>query len=83
VIQQRTSDDPGMLDFLLAKSYAVAGDAERCAHYLVMARDEGYKEFRAAEKDPDFVKVIKDPRVQEVLQVEPAYASQPQKPVTN
>ena len=55
----------------------------RAARYLKLARDEGYKEFRAAEKDPDFATVIKDPRVQEVLQVQPAYASEPQKPVTN
>jgi tetratricopeptide (TPR) repeat protein len=83
VLQQRSSPDPGALHFMLAKSYARIGDAERAARYLKMSRDEGYKEFRTAEKDPDFAKVIKDPRVQEVLQVQPAYASEPQKPVTN
>jgi len=83
ILQQRSAPDPGALHFILAKSYAKIGDAERAARYLKMARDEGYKGFRAAEKDPDFTKVIKDPRVQEVLQVEPAYASEPQKPVTN
>jgi len=68
VIQQRTSDDPGMLDFLLAKSYAVAGDAERCAHYLVMARDEGYKKLASAvEHDPAFNHVVHDQRVHEAL----------------
>jgi tetratricopeptide (TPR) repeat protein len=83
VLQQRSSPDPGALHFMLAKSYGRIGDAERSARYLKMSRDEGYKEFRTAEKDPDFAKVIKDPRVQEVLQVQPAYASEPQKPVTN
>jgi tetratricopeptide (TPR) repeat protein len=83
ILQQRSSPDPGALHFVLAKSYAKIGDAERAARYLKMARDEGYKEFRAAQKDPDFAKVVKDPRVQEVLQVQPAYASQPQKPATN
>jgi tetratricopeptide (TPR) repeat protein len=68
VIQQRVSDDPGMLDFLLAKSYAVAGDAERCAHYLVMARDEGYKKLTAAvENDPAFSHVVRDHRVHDAL----------------
>jgi tetratricopeptide (TPR) repeat protein len=83
ILQQRSSPDPGALHFILAKSYAKIGDSERAARYLKMARDEGYKEFRAAERDPDFAKVIKDPRVQDVLQVQPAYASQPQKPATN
>jgi tetratricopeptide (TPR) repeat protein len=83
VLQQRSAVDPGSVHFILAKSYAKIGDAERAARYLKMARDEGYKEFRSSEKDPDFAKVIKDPRVQEVLLVQPAYASQPPKPATN
>ena len=64
--------------FLLAKSYAKTGDAEHTAHYLKLARDDGYKEFRAAEKDPEFAAVIKDPRVQEVLQVTPSYVDDAQ-----
>jgi tetratricopeptide (TPR) repeat protein len=83
VLQQRSAPDPGALHFMLAKSYGKIGDAERAARYLKMSRDEGYKEFRTAERDPDFAKVIKDPRLQEVLQVQPAYASEPQKAVTN
>jgi tetratricopeptide (TPR) repeat protein len=83
VLQQRTAADPGSLHFTLAKSYAKIGDAERAARYLKMARDEGYKDFRAAEKDPDFAKVLKDPRVQEVLQVQPAYVAEPPKPPSN
>lgn len=83
VLQQRSSPDPAALHFMLAKSYAKIGDAERAARYLKMARDEGYKGFRNAEKDPDFAKVIKDRLVQEVLNRQPAYAVEPQKPVTN
>ena len=83
VLQQRSAEDPAPLHFMLAKSYAKIGDAARAARYLKMARDEGYKEFKEAEKDPDFAKVIKDPRVREVLTVEPAYAIQPVKAATN
>lgn len=85
MVQQRSSPDPGGLHYTLAKSYAKMGDAERAARYLKQARDEGYKDYRNAEKDPDFAKVIKDPRVQEVLHVQPAYAAEPQppKPATN
>jgi tetratricopeptide (TPR) repeat protein len=79
IIQQRTASDPGTLFFLVAKSYAKAGDAERTAHFLRMARDDGYKDFLAAKKDPDFSKVIKDPRVQEVFQIQPAYAGDEKK----
>ena len=45
------------------------GDAEHAAHYLKLARDYGYKEIASVEKDPEFAAVIKDPRVQEVLQI--------------
>jgi tetratricopeptide (TPR) repeat protein len=83
VLQQRSSPDPGALHFTLAKSYGKIGDAERAARYLKMARDEGFKDFRSAEKDADFAKVIKDPRIQEIFLAQPAYAAQPQKPVTN
>ena len=79
---QRTAPDPGLFNFLLAKFYAKAGDAERAAHYLKLSRDYGYKEFRSAEKDPEFASVIKDPRVQEVLKVPPSYEDQPQDTVS-
>jgi tetratricopeptide (TPR) repeat protein len=75
IIQQRTSTDPGLFNFFVAKSYAAMGDAERAAHFLRLARDDGYKDFLSAETDPAFAKVIKDARVQEVLHVMPSYQS--------
>jgi Tfp pilus assembly protein PilF len=75
IIQQRTTTDPGLFNFFVAKSYAAMGDAERAAHFLKLARDDGYKNFLSAETDPAFAKVIKDPRVQEVLHVMPSYQS--------
>ncbi|HKV05872.1 MAG TPA: tetratricopeptide repeat protein [Candidatus Acidoferrales bacterium] len=83
VLQQRSTPDPGALNFLLAKSYARMGEVERTARYLKIARDDGYKNLLSAEKDPDFARVIKDPRVQEVLRVRPPFADQPDKPVSN
>lgn len=74
LLQHRTSTDPGLFYFLVAKSYAQAGNAEEAAHYLKAARDAEYKEFLTAQTDPAFAKVIKDPRVQEVLVVPPSYA---------
>lgn len=83
ILEQRSSDDPGTLNFMIAKSFGKVGDAEHAAHFLKLARDDGYKNFRAAEKDPDFAMVIKDKRVQDVLLFQPAYAAQPAKTMTN
>lgn len=80
IVQQRTTTDPGLFYFFVAKSYAMVGDAEHAAHYLKLSRDDGYKDFATAAKDPAFAKVIKDPRVQEVLTVLPSYATEGKKP---
>jgi tetratricopeptide (TPR) repeat protein len=74
IIQQRSAPDPGMLYFLVAKSYAKAGDAEHAAHFLKVARDDGYQNFVAAKTDPDFARVIKDRRVQEVFDIQPVFS---------
>lgn len=81
IVQQRSTTDPGLFYFFVAKSYALAGDAEHAAHFLKQARDDGYKEFSSASKDPAFAKVIKDPRVQAVLTVAPSYATDQHKTV--
>lgn len=83
IVQQRSSDDPGALYFVVARSYAKAGDAEHAARYLKMARDDGYKGFRSAQKDPDFARVIGDPRVQEVLHIRPPYTPDSGGPAPN
>ncbi len=79
-IQQRSTTDPGLFNFLVAKTYAKQGDAERCAHYLKIARDDGYKKMADVQADPEFSRVIKDPRVLEVLQTTPSFAGEPQTP---
>jgi tetratricopeptide (TPR) repeat protein len=83
LVQQRSAPDPGVFYFLLAKSFAKAGDAERAARYLKISRDDGYKDFLSAETDPEFAAVVKDPRVQEVLHVQPSYADDANKASPN
>jgi tetratricopeptide (TPR) repeat protein len=83
IIQQRTTTDPGLFSFFVAKQYASMGDAERTAHYLKLARDDGYSKFLSAQTDPAFAKVIKDPRVQEVLQSAPPYLDDAKKTSPN
>jgi tetratricopeptide (TPR) repeat protein len=78
VIQDRSlSTDRGKFYFLLAKSFAVAGNVERCVIYLKKAKDEGYKDYAAAKTDPSFAAVLKDPAVQEVLASKPEETVQP------
>jgi len=67
ILQQRSSTDPATFNFFMAKTYAKAGDVERTAHYLKLSRDYGYK-MKSVAKDPDFASVIKDPRIQDILQ---------------
>jgi tetratricopeptide (TPR) repeat protein len=83
VVQQRSTPDPGLFYFFVAKSYAQRGDADRAAHYLKLARDDGYPNLLSAQTDPGFAKVIKDPGVQEVLHVAPAYATTSKKTIQN
>jgi tetratricopeptide (TPR) repeat protein len=78
VIQDRSlSSDRGKFYFLLAKSFAEAGNVERCVIYLKKAKDEGYKDYAAANSDPSFAAVIKDPAVQEILTSKPPETAQP------
>ncbi|MGH9697991.1 MAG: tetratricopeptide repeat protein [Candidatus Acidiferrales bacterium] len=74
LVQQRSTTDPGLFYFLIAKTYAESGNAVQSAHYLKLARDEGYANFLSARTDPAFAKVIKDPALKEVLVVPPSYA---------
>jgi tetratricopeptide (TPR) repeat protein len=83
IVQQRTTTDPGLFYFFVAKTYAQAGDVERAAHYLKLARDDGYADFLSAQTDPAFAKVIKDPALQEVLHEAPSYASSTKKVIQN
>jgi tetratricopeptide (TPR) repeat protein len=71
ILQDRTVDDRGRFYFLLAKSYAEAGNLERCVIYLRKAKDEGYKNLSAVKTDPSFAAILKDPGIQEVLAPKP------------
>lgn len=75
IIQQRGTTDPGLFYFFVARAYAQLGNAERCAHYLKMSRDEGYVKFVSAKTDPTFSKVIADPQVQAVFVPVPELAN--------
>jgi tetratricopeptide (TPR) repeat protein len=77
VLQDRSVGDRGRFYFLLAKSFAEAGNLERCLIYLRKAKDEGFKELSAVKSDPSFAAVLKDPAIQEVLAPKPPDSPQP------
>ena len=77
ILQDRSVGDRGRFYFLLAKSFAEAGNLERCVIYLRKAKDEGYKDLSAVKSDPSFAAVLKDPAVQEVLAPKPPDSTQP------
>lgn len=74
VVRQTGVSDPGLFYFFVARTYAQLGNAERAAHYLTMARDDGYQKFVSAKTDPAFAKVIKDPLVVAVFTPVPELA---------
>jgi len=78
IVQDRSiGEDRGRFYFLLAKSFAQAGNLDRCVIYLRKARDEGYKDMDAAKSDPAFAGVLKDPAIQEILFPAPPQTAQP------
>ncbi len=78
ILQTSSVEQRSLFYFYMAKTYASLGNAERCAHFLKRAIDEGYKNAAAIEKDPAFASVINDPQVKEALQTPPpAPASKP------
>jgi len=76
ILQDRSVEDRGRFYYMLAKSFAQAGDLDRCIHYLRKAKDEGYKQFTDIKKDPAFGAALKDPAVQELLVPKPLDATQ-------
>lgn len=72
VLQDRSVDDRGRFYFLLAKSFAEAGNLERCVIYLRKAKDEGFTALEAAKSDPVFAALLKYPEVQEALAPKPS-----------
>jgi tetratricopeptide (TPR) repeat protein len=77
ILQDRSVGDRGRFYFLLAKSFAEAGNVERCLIYLRKAKDEGYKELSSVRSDISFAAVLKDPGIQEVLAPKPPASTQP------
>jgi len=77
VLQDRSVEDRGRFYFLLAKSFAEAGNYERCLIYLRKAKDEGYKTMNEVKTDPAFAAYLNQAEIQEILAPKPADTPQP------
>jgi tetratricopeptide (TPR) repeat protein len=77
ILQDRSVLDRGRFYFLLAKSFAEAGNLERCVLYLRKAKEEGYASIVDVKKDPAFAAVLQDPMVIEMLAPKPVESAQP------
>jgi tetratricopeptide (TPR) repeat protein len=77
ILQDRSVLDRGRFYFLLAKSFAEAGNLERAILYLRKAKEEGYAQINDVTKDSAFAAVLKDPVVVDLLAPKPVESTQP------
>ncbi len=69
--QLPSPEDRARYDYVLAKLYAKAGEAERSLHYLKRALEDGYKDIKDVYKDNEFSTLRKDPRFTELMAARP------------
>jgi tetratricopeptide (TPR) repeat protein len=67
VLQDRSVSDRGRFYFLLAKSFAEAGNFDRSLIYLRKAKEEGYASMNELRTDPSFSAMLNLPETQEIL----------------
>jgi Flp pilus assembly protein TadD len=77
VLRDPTVSDHGLFYFLLAKSFATDGNAERCVYYLRKSRDEGYTDLPKVKDDPAFARVSNDPHFRDLVGLPALPAVQP------
>ena len=67
VLQDRSVSDRGRFYFLLAKSFAEAGNFERSLLYLRKAKEEGFASLSQVRSDPSFSAMLQLSETQEIL----------------
>jgi tetratricopeptide (TPR) repeat protein len=77
LLQDRSVSDRGRFYFLLAKSFAEAGNFERSLIYLRKAKEEGFTAMNQVKTDPSFSAMLKLPETQEILAPKPAESTLP------
>lgn len=77
ILRDPSVTDHALLYFLLAKSFASDGNAERCVYYLRKSVDEGYTELPKVKSDPAFARVSNDPHFRDLVGLPALPAVQP------
>ncbi|MCU1242614.1 MAG: hypothetical protein JWO71_3340 [Candidatus Acidoferrum typicum] len=77
ILQDRSVPDRGRFYFLLAKSFAEAGNLDRAIFYLRKSKEEGYAQINEVKKDPAFAALLDDPVVIDLLAPKPVESAQP------
>jgi tetratricopeptide (TPR) repeat protein len=67
---ERTVEQKAMYYFMLAKTYAQAGNAERAIQYVRFALENGFKERNRFMEDPEFAFLKENEQFQQLIQTE-------------
>ena len=71
LLQERSVEERAKFHFYLAKTYAKAGMNERALMYMRKAIEEGFKERKKFQEDPEFAQMQKLPEFQQLLALDP------------
>jgi tetratricopeptide (TPR) repeat protein len=71
LLQERTVDERAKFHYYLAKTYAKAGVTDRALLYIRKAIEEGFKERKKFEQDPEFAALKDLPEFKQLLALEP------------
>jgi tetratricopeptide (TPR) repeat protein len=66
-----TSESDVKYYFYMAKAFASVGSAEDAVHYLRRALEDGFKDLKRIDEDPDFKKISQYPAFVELMQNPP------------
>jgi tetratricopeptide (TPR) repeat protein len=71
LLQERSVDERAKFHFYLCKMYAKSGDTDRALLYMRKAIEEGFKERKKFQEDPEFAALKDNPEFKELLVLQP------------
>ena len=71
LLQEKTVEERAKFHYYLAKTYAKAGQNERALQYLRMAIEEGFREKKKIQEDPEFSAMRETKEFQDLMALEP------------
>lgn len=71
LLQEKTVDERAKFHFYLAKMYAKSGAVERALLYMRKSLEEGFKERKRFQSDPEFAALRDNPEYKLLLALEP------------